>query len=159
MKKVLALIAATAMCLATLTACGGNDAASSASANGSAATSAEDANGAYTLAKDGVLTMAIYAKDDYGQDHVVEYNKGNDAVMALVQGKVDAVIIDNEPAKSYVDANEGLKILDTKYVTEDYAACIAKENTGLTKAVNEALAELEKDGTLKGILDKYITAE
>ena len=76
-----------------------------------------------------------------------------------VQGKVDAVIFDNEPAKSYVDANEGLKILDTKYVTEDYAACIAKENTGLTKAVNEALAELEKDGTLKGILDKYITAE
>ena len=64
-------------------------------------------------------TGDIYAKDDYGQDHVVEYNKGNDAVMALVQGKVDAVIIDNEPAKSYVDANEGLKILDTKYVTED----------------------------------------
>lgn len=61
MKKVLALIAATAMCLATLTACGGNDAASSASANGSAATSAEDANGAYTLAKDGVLTMATNA--------------------------------------------------------------------------------------------------
>lgn len=37
-------------------------------------------------------TGDIYAKDDYGQDHVVEYNKGNDAVMALVQGKVDAVI-------------------------------------------------------------------
>ena len=79
--------------------------------------------------------------------------------MALTQGKVDAVIIDNEPAKSFVAANEGLKILDTEYVTEDYAACINKENTELLDAVNGALAELKEDGTLQGILDKYITAE
>lgn len=100
-----------------------------------------------------------YATDDYGKNNVVEFNKGNDAVMALVQGKVDAVIIDNEPAKSYVKANKGLTILDTKYVTEDYAACISKKNSGLTKAVNEALAELKKDGTLQKIVDKYITAD
>ena len=104
-------------------------------------------------------TGDIYAKDDFGQEHVVEYNKGNDAVMALTQGQVDAVIIDNEPAKSYVAANEGLKILDTKYVTEDYAACISKENEELTKAVNKALAELKKDGTIKKIQDKYISAK
>lgn len=104
-------------------------------------------------------TGDIYAKDDYGADHVVEYNKGNDAVMALTQGKVDAVIIDNEPAKSYVKANEGLKILDTEYLTEDYAACISKNNSGLTTAVNEALAELKEDGTIQSILDKYITAD
>lgn len=104
-------------------------------------------------------TGDIYAKDDYGADHVVEYNKGNDAIMALVQGKIDAVIIDNEPAKSYVEANEGLKILDTEYVTEDYAACIAKSNSGLTKAVNEAMAELKEDGTIQKILDKYINAK
>ena len=104
-------------------------------------------------------TGDIYAKDDYGEDHVVEYNKGNDAIMALVQGKIDAVIIDNEPAKSYVKANEGLKILDTEYITEDYAACISKENTALTEAVNGALAELKEDGTIQSILDKYINAE
>lgn len=100
-----------------------------------------------------------YATKDYGKNNVVEFNKGNDAVMALVQGKVDAVIIDNEPAKSYVKANKGLTILDTKYVTEDYAACISKKNSGLTKAVNQALAELKKDGTLQKIVDKYITAK
>lgn len=104
-------------------------------------------------------TGDIYAKDDYGKDNVVEFNKGNDAVMALVQGKIDAVIIDNEPAKSYVAANDGLKILDTKYVTEDYAACISKKNPGLTKAVNQALADLKKDGTIQKILDKYISAK
>lgn len=99
-----------------------------------------------------------YATDDYGKDSVVQYNKGSDAVMALTQGQVDAVIIDNEPAKSYVEANKGLKILDTEYVTENYAACIAKDNTGLTKAVNKALAELKADGTLQKIVDKYIKA-
>jgi polar amino acid transport system substrate-binding protein len=273
MKKTVTLILALAMCLATLTACGGsNDAASSAGASANASPSeSAGTNQSYTLVKDGVLTMAtnayfppyeyyegekvvgidaeiagaiaeklglelkiedmefdsiitavqtgkvdigfagmtvtedrlknidfsesyaqgvqavivkedstiatlddlkdkqigvqlsttgdLYAKRDYGKDQVVEFNKGNDAVMALVQGKIDAVIIDNEPAKSYVKANEGLKILDTKYVTEDYAACISKENAGLTKAVNEALAELQKDGTIQSILDKYITAE
>ena len=103
-------------------------------------------------------TGDLYAKDDYGEQNVVEYNKGNDAVMALVQGQVDAVIIDNEPAKSYVSANEGLKILDTEYITEDYAACISKENTELTKAINQALAELKQDGTIQNILNKYIKA-
>lgn len=103
-------------------------------------------------------TGDIYATDDFGKDSVVQYNKGNDAVMALTQGQVDAVIIDNEPAKSYVAANKGLKILDTEFLNEDYAACIAKDNTGLTKAVNKALAELKADGTLQKIVDKYIKA-
>ena len=69
-----------------------------------------------------------------------------------------AVIIDNEPAKSYVEANKGLKILDTEFLNEDYAACISKDNAGLTKAVNKALAELKADGTLQKIVDKYIKA-
>lgn len=103
-------------------------------------------------------TGDIYATDDFGKDSVVQYNKGSDAVMALTQGQVDAVIIDNEPAKSFVEANKGLKILDTKYATENYAACIAKDNTGLAKAVNKALAELKADGTLQKIVDKYIKA-
>jgi polar amino acid transport system substrate-binding protein len=104
-------------------------------------------------------TGDLYASDDYGTDHVEEYNKGADAIMALKQGKVDAVIIDNEPAKSFVASNDGLKILDTEYTVEDYAACINKDNTGLLDAVNGALAELKEDGTLQSILDKYITAE
>lgn len=104
-------------------------------------------------------TGDIYAKDDFGEDHVDEYNKGGDAVMALVSGRIDAVIIDNEPAKSFVEANEGLKILDTEYVTEDYAAALSKENPALLEAVNAALEELEEEGTLQDILDKYIKSE
>ena len=121
-------------------------------------TSVDDLNGK----KIGVqlaTTGDIYSKDDFGEENVEEYNKGADAVMALTQGKVDAVIIDNEPAKSFVEANEGLKILDTEYVTEDYAAALNKDNTELLEAVNGALAELKEDGTLQEIIDKYITAE
>ena len=104
-------------------------------------------------------TGDIYAVDDFGAENVEEYNRGADAILALLNGKVDAVIIDNQPAIQFVASNEGLKILDTEYVTEDYAACISKDNTELLDAVNGALAELTADGTIQAILDKYIVAE
>lgn len=104
-------------------------------------------------------TGDIYASDEFGSDNVEQYNKGADAVMALLNGKVDAVIIDNEPAKSFVAANKGLKIVEAAYAIEDYAACISKDNEALLAAVNAALAELTADGTLQAIVDKYIPAE
>ncbi|MBQ8532937.1 MAG: transporter substrate-binding domain-containing protein, partial [Clostridia bacterium] len=78
------------------------------------------------------------------------------AVMALASGKVTAVIIDNEPAKSYVAATSGLKILDGEYTNEDYAICVAKENTELLEDINNALKELTDDGKVQEIIDKYI---
>lgn len=104
-------------------------------------------------------TGHIYCSDDYGEENVTAYTNGATAVQALLQGKIDCVVIDNEPAKSFVAANEGLKILDTEYVTEDYAIAISKDNAELLEAVNTALAELTADGTIKSILDKYIPAE
>lgn len=100
-----------------------------------------------------------YASEDFGDDNVEKYSSGAEAVLALSQGKIDAVIIDNEPAKSFVKGTEGLKILETKYADEDYAICFAKENTELMEKVNNALKELIADGTVKKIIDKYIPAE
>ena len=77
----------------------------------------------------------------------------------MKSGKVDCVVIDNEPAKCYVDANEGLEILPTEYVTEDYSICIAKDNSELKEKINTALNELIADGTVQEIVDKYISAE
>ena len=104
-------------------------------------------------------TGHIYAADEFGDEMVSPYNKGTDAVAALVAGKVDCVIIDNQPAKSFVEVNEGLVILDTDYAVEDYAIAIAKENTELLEKVNTALEELIADGTVQTIIDKYISAE
>jgi len=95
----------------------------------------------------------------FGEENVTRYNKGSDAVMALLSGKVDCVVIDNEPAKAFVAANEGLKILDTAYTEEEYAICIAKDNEELLEKVDTALGELIDDGTVQKIVDKYITAE
>ena len=104
-------------------------------------------------------TGDIYATEDYGADHVSQFKNGPEAVQALLAGSVDAVIIDNEPAKSYVKQNEGLKILDTTYADEDYAIAVNKENTELLQKINDALKALTDDGTVKKIIDKYIPAE
>ena len=97
--------------------------------------------------------------DGYGADHVTAYETGALAVMDLVQGKVDAVVIDNEPAKAYVAQNPGLKILDTEFANEEYAIAVKKGNTALLDAVNAAMAELKADGTFQDIVDKYIKAD
>ncbi len=104
-------------------------------------------------------TGDIYASGDFGEENVVKYENGALAVEALKSGKVDCVIIDNEPAKAYVAANEGLKILETEYVEEDYAICFAKENTELQEKVNAALKELIADGSVKNVVDKYIPSK
>lgn len=104
-------------------------------------------------------TGHIYCEGDYGADHVVAYSTGVLAVQALVGGQVDCVVIDNEPAKAYVEANKGLKILETEYVTEDYAAAISKDNSALLDAFNKVLDAKIADGSVQKIIDKYISAK
>ncbi|HBJ17227.1 MAG TPA: ABC transporter substrate-binding protein [Clostridiales bacterium] len=104
-------------------------------------------------------TGYIYTSDDYGDDHVTAYDNGASAVQALINGQVDCVVIDSAPAEAFVAANPGLTILDTEYVTENYAIGVNKDNTALLDAINQALAELTADGTIQAIVDKYITAE
>ncbi len=104
-------------------------------------------------------TGDIYCTDEFGQENVKQYQNGALAVAALKNNQVDCVVIDNEPAKNYVKANAGLKILETEYAVEDYAAAISKENTELLEKFNKALSELKADGTIDQIIKKYIPAE
>ena len=120
--------------------------------------SADDLEGKLIGVQQGT-TGHLYCADDFGEENVIPYANGATAVQALLQGKVDCVVIDQEPAKAFVEANEGLKILETAYTTEDYAAAVSKDNPALTAALNKALQELKDDGTIQGILDKYIKAE
>ena len=126
-------------------------------AEGSAIASIDD----LASAKIGVqesTTGHIYCEDEFGTDAVTPFANGALAVQALLAGKVDCVVIDNEPAKAFVAANEGLAILETPYAVEDYAIAIAKDSA-LLAAVDGALVELIADGTVKAIVDKYISAE
>ena len=130
-----------------------------------------DKDGNWVSVKEGVkigvqqdTTGDIYASDTvenwgFGENNVVRYKTGNEAVLALSSGKITAVIIDNEPAKSYVASTAGLRILDGAYTEEQYAICIAKENTALLDDVNKALEELIADGTVQAIIEKYIPSK
>lgn len=132
-------------------------------------TEERDAEGNPVAVKEGIkigvqqdTTGDIYSSDKpekygFGEENVIRYKTGNDAVQALASGKVTAVIIDNEPAKSYVSSNDGLKILDGEYTNEDYAICVSKDNKELLEKINKALSELKAEGKLQEIVDKYIT--
>lgn len=99
-------------------------------------------------------TGDIFASDIKGAT-VEQFKNGADAVVALSQGKIDCVIIDAQPAKKFVEANKGLKILDEPFAEEEYAICTAKDSE-LTEKINDALKELKEDGTVQKIIDKYI---
>lgn len=105
-------------------------------------------------------TGDIYASDYEEEGSTIErYSKGFEAVQAMMQGKIDAVVIDLEPAKVFVSENEGIKILDEALTVEEYAIAVKKGNTELVEKLNTALAELKDSGELQAIIDKYISAE
>jgi polar amino acid transport system substrate-binding protein len=110
----------------------------------------------YIIGVQEATTGDIYCTDDFGEARVQKFKVGADAVEALKTGKVDCVIIDNQPAIAYVAANEGLKILESTYALEDYAIAVALENTELLDKINAALEELIEDGTVAAIVEKYI---
>ena len=105
------------------------------------------------------FTGDLSCTEQFGEDAVVRFNKSAEAVMALTQGKIDCIVIDNEPAKKIIEANIGLTILDSKYSQEDYAIAFAKGNDGLRDAVDAALGELISGGTVEQIMNKYIVAD
>ena len=90
---------------------------------------------------------------------VERYNKGADAIQAVKTGKIDCVVIDQQPAEAFVKKNDDLKILSDTFDPEEYAICIAKDNTDLTDSFNKAIEELEKDGTIDSIISNYIGDE
>ena len=130
---------------------------------GSSIATVDDLANAELIGTQDGTTGYIYCSDTpenggYGEDHVVAYENGSLAIQALLAGQVDCVVIDNEPAKAYVAANPGLKILDTEFTVEDYAIAMKKGSTELMDLVNTALKELMDDGSVQAVVDKYIKA-
>ena len=106
----------------------------------------------------GDIYVSDYEGDEFGTT-VERYNKGNDAISSLKNGKIDCVVIDEEPAKAFVKRNSDLSILEEEFTVEEYAICISKKNTELKDEINAALRELKEDGTLQKIIDNYINED
>ena len=174
MKKLISVALAGVLAL-SLAACGSTapssqPASTSAAASGSTAASASTGASASTAGKQYIFSVDdltgktigvqlgttgdIYAQDIEGAT-VEQYNKFNDAVLALKQGKVDAVIIDNEPGKVFDEQNDDITMLDEDFAVEDYAIALNK-GSEMTEKFNEAIAAIKENGTLDAILDKYI---
>ena len=154
MKKFMALTMAAAMTFSMA-------AVSFAEENSSGITCVDDLEGKKIGVQLGT-TGDIYASDYEGDEAgtVIErYSKGNDAVMALKKGKIDCVIIDNQPAQKFVEKNDDLMILEEDFALEEYAICVSKENAELTEAINGALAELKEEGVLDQINANYLDDE
>lgn len=153
MKKLVSILLATA-CVAAMTACGGEVPANTVN---SAADMAGKTIGVQLGTTGDVAIATEYEKNEGSK--VERYNKGADAVQALKQGKIDCLVIDNQPANAFVAKNPDLKILDEQLSSEDYAICLSKENAELTAAINGALAQLKEEGTLDEIVLNYVGDE
>lgn len=150
MKKFISAVSSAVMCLVLLAGCGSE-------VKENTVHSVADLEGKSIGVQLGT-TGDIYASDV--KDAAIErFNKGADAVQALKQGKIDAVIIDNEPAKVFVEKNDELQILDEEFAVEEYAIAVKKGNDELTEKINGAIAELKEDGTLDTIKSNWIGAE
>lgn len=102
-------------------------------------------------------TGDIYSSDYESEGSTVDrYNKGNDAIQSLKQGKIDCVVIDKEPAKAFVSKNDDLMILEEGFDPEEYAICISKEKSDLKEKINQAIKELKEEGTMDSIIHNYI---
>lgn len=162
-KKVLSVLLATA-CVVSMAACGGSssDDSSKETAGKEEATeetaaieSRDDLEGKKIGVQQGT-TGDLAVTDEFGDESVERYNKGFEAVQALTQGKIDAVVIDDLPAQEFVKQSEGLKILDGAYSEEEYALCFEKENQELCDQFNDVIQELKDDGTFEQIANSYI---
>lgn len=154
MKKLSAAFVAVCLGAAMLSGCSGVPA--------NTVFSADDLPGKSIGVQQGT-TGDNYAKDleekpEEGKEpaKVERFNKGADAITALKQGKIDCVIIDNEPAKVFVSENDDLQILADPFADEDYAIAVKKGNSELTEKLNKAMQELKDDGTIANILGNYI---
>ena len=164
-KKVLSVLLATA-CVVSMAACGGSSSDDSSkettgkeetTEETAAIESRDDLEGKKIGVQQGT-TGDLAVTDEFGDESVERYNKGFEAVQALTQGKIDAVVIDDLPAQEFVKQSEGLKILDGAYSEEEYALCFEKENQELCDQFNDVIQELKDDGTFEQIANSYIGA-
>lgn len=86
---------------------------------------------------------------------VVQFDKGAMAVMDLKNGKIDAVIIDEEPAKLIAESQEGVQLIEAPFIEEEYAIAVKKGNEELLNQINKVLKAIETDGTYDKLYESY----
>ena len=125
--------------------------------NDSPVTSPDDLSGK-TIGVQIGTTGDIYAEDIEGAT-IERYSKYFEAINALLQDKIDAVIVDREPAKVFVSDSGELKMIDEEFTLEEYAIGVSKENKELLDQINASLKKFQDSGDIDKIINKYINAD
>lgn len=108
-------------------------------------------------AQTGTTGMTTAAPELTEEANIIGYNNGSLAVEALLNGNVDAVIIDNNPANEYKDQHgDAIKLLEDQFDEEHYCIAVRKGSSALQEAINKALQELKDEGELQKIIDEYV---
>ena len=87
---------------------------------------------------------------------VERYNKGADAIQALLQGKIDCMVTDEAPAKAFQRVNPSLKILPETFDASSFAICVAKDHGELKQSINHAIRILKANGVIDSIVNRHL---
>lgn len=163
-KKNAAIIALAGVMLLSMTACKGDDAGK---ATGTGESTKESTGVTITTATDlanykvGCQTGTTgegWYKKEFSKD-ATGFKSGMDAALALKNGQIDAIVIDELPAKSIVSKNDDLEILDIQFAKEEYAIAIAKDNAQLLETINATIKRMKDDGTYQALNDAFVPAD
>lgn len=155
MKKMTALMLAAVMAV-SVAGCGKKSTEDKGESTAKTIATKEDLKGAVIGVQTGTTGDLAASEAEVGAKEVKRFSKGSEAVLALKNGQIDAVIIDSQPAEKFVESNDDLKILDEEFVQEEYAICVKKGNTEVLNMLNTALGELKEDGTVEQIMNSYL---
>ncbi|HCC01269.1 MAG TPA: ABC transporter substrate-binding protein [Ruminococcaceae bacterium] len=127
---------------------------------GSAIKSRKDLNGKKVGVQQGTTGDDYCTDEKHTSDikvgSIKRYNKGSDAVSDLISGRVDAVVIDDYPARKFVSKNIGkITKLSDALTVEHYAVAVKKGNTSLLNTINGVIKEMKSNGELDKIVAKY----
>lgn len=100
-------------------------------------------------------TADIYVTDDFGEDNIVRILNSSGALMELMSGTVDAIVISDTVAEGWMLNNDSIAVIGTPYSEEYYSIAVAKENVELLNQINAAIAKLEREGKIQAIVNRY----
>ena len=160
LKKIAALSVSAVLALGALAGCGQNgDSAGETNASVTKTVAgADDLSGAKVGVQEGT-TGDTYVSEEVSGAEVARFKRPLDAAMDLKNGKLDAVVIDDQVAKDIVAEVEGLKILSDILTEEEYAIAVPKGKTELLEQINKTIKECTENGTIQTIRDAFIQAD
>lgn len=152
MKKLTAIILSVAFAATMLSGC------TTKSTAGASIKTAEDLAGKNIGVQSGT-TGDTWVTDNATGAKIVRMNSGMDCALDLKNGAIDAIVLDELPAKAIVEKNDDLKILDIKFAKEKYAIAVKKGNTELIDKINKTIAEMKENGEYEELVNAFMPAD